>query len=85
MGILHGNGSFLQKSEGVFSLSIAMEPSAWLRLKAMSAEFFVGDVHSLPEAQPDFGADDDATIRAGMPNWDSRFEPGWATFLDELT
>jgi len=76
-------GSFLQTNEGFFSLSVGLEPSAWLRLKAMSAEFFVGDVRDLPETQPDFGGDNDTIIRAGMANWDSQFEPEWATFLDE--
>lgn len=77
-------GSFLRKDEGVFSLSVGMEPSAWLRLKAVSAEFFVGNVLGLSEAQPDFGEDNDTLIRAGMPNWESQFEPEWATFLDEF-
>lgn len=49
---------------------------------ASTAEFFVGDVPDLPEAPPSFVEDDEQTIAAGMPAWDSMFKPEWATFLD---
>jgi hypothetical protein len=53
-----------------------------IKVSALSAEFFVGDVPGLSEAPPNFPEDDEETIVAGMPAWTSRFEPGWATFLD---
>ena len=53
-----------------------------VRAVASTAEFFVGDVQNLPEAPPNFVEDDELTILAGMPAWDSVFKPEWATFLD---
>jgi hypothetical protein len=50
--------------------------------KSKSAEFFVGDVSTLPTSPPHFVNDDKQTILDGMPNWNSSFEPGWATFID---
>jgi hypothetical protein len=64
-----------------FSIAIGCLQACRLELAAASAEFFVGDIPDLPEAPPDFGRDDEATIKAGMPGWGSQFEPGWATFL----
>ncbi|MGZ6897310.1 MAG: hypothetical protein ACXVJZ_07720 [Acidimicrobiia bacterium] len=65
-----------------FSIAIGCLQACTVELTAASAEFFVGDISDLPEAPPDFGRDDEATINAGTPGWGSRFEPGWATFLD---
>lgn len=65
-----------------FAIAIGCLQSSKLDLEAVSAEFFVGDIPGLSESPPDFGRDDEATIEAGMPGWGSRFEPGWATFLD---
>lgn len=53
-----------------------------MRATSAAAEFFVGDIPGLPEAQPDFVEDDDETIVAGMPAWSSVFKPEWATFID---
>jgi hypothetical protein len=66
-----------------FSIVIGCLQACTVELTAASAEFFVGDIPDLPEAPPDFGRDDEETIKAGMPGWGSQFEPGWATFLDE--
>lgn len=68
--------------EDRFSIAIGCLQTCKLELAAASAEFFVGDIPDLPEAPPDYGRADEATIRAGIPGWGSRFEPGWATFVD---
>jgi hypothetical protein len=56
-----------------------------LNAVASAAEFIVGNVSGLPETQPDFAEDDDETIAAAMPGWDSAFEPRGATFVGMMT
>jgi hypothetical protein len=48
---------------------------------ASAGEFYVGDIPGLSEAQPNFVTDDEKTILAGMPDWESPFIPKSATFL----
>jgi hypothetical protein len=52
-------------------LLVGFEPDATLRLVAASGRFFVGDVPGCDVAPPDFVADDDATLAAGLAGWDS--------------
>lgn len=48
-------------------------------VRGSSAEFFVGDVPGNDDAPPDFTADSDADIRAGLISWNSEFIPQWST------
>ena len=57
-------------------------PGAQLKLVAESAAFFSGDVPGLDETPPDYGQDDEATIRANLAGWYSAFVPLHAVFLD---
>ena len=41
-------------------------PGARLRLAAESAAFFTGDVPTLEDTPPDYGDDDDESIRAAL-------------------
>jgi hypothetical protein len=50
-----------------------------LTLQARHCEFFVGDVPGGDDAPPDYVADDDETIRAGLASWTSPFEPYYMT------
>lgn len=68
--------------ESLFGLELVCLRGWRLSASAAYAEFFVGDVPDLPEAPPNFIEDDERTIVAGMPAWDSMFKPEWATFLD---
>lgn len=52
-----------------------------LDLVAESAAFFAGDVPGL-ERIPDYVSDDEATVRANLANWRSKFVPVRAVFLD---
>lgn len=70
---------------GFFTFELACERGFGLNAVSASAEFFVGDVPDLPAAPPDFGEDDEPTIAAGMPAWNSTFMPRWATFVDPGT
>jgi hypothetical protein len=65
---------------GRYALELACLRGWQLAVVALAADFYVGDIPDLPEAPPDFGEDEE-TIAAGMPAWDSRFMPGWATFV----
>jgi hypothetical protein len=69
----------------LFTLELVCLRGWRLSAVATSAEFFVGDVPDLPEVPPNFVEDDERTVAAGMPAWDSMFEPGWATFLDPVS
>ena len=53
-----------------------------VRIVGRSAEFFVGDTVGLPDVQPNFGSDDESTIRRGMQNWMSDLDVVAATFID---
>jgi hypothetical protein len=57
-------------------------PGARLTLAAASAAFFVGDVHGLPEAPPDYSQADRGSIMAKVAGWNSPFDPVSAVFLD---
>ncbi len=67
---------------GRLLLRLAFAPHAELVVEAEAAEFYVGDMPGMDQAPPDFLEDSDEVIRAGMPSWESRFVPGFATFLD---
>ena len=67
-----------------FEIDIDLVPRSRLRLVAESAEFYVGDVEGLELQLPDYGIDDDATVRANLADWRSSFSPMSATFLDRL-
>jgi hypothetical protein len=68
--------------DGRWSISINTLFGGGLSLTADAAEFWVGSVPGCDEAPPDFVADDDATIRAGLASWESEFVPVHAVFLD---
>ena len=65
-----------------FELELGCVRGSGLRLRARSAEFFVGVVPGLGAAPPDFVADGPELVRAEMPAWGSVFVPSHATFLD---
>jgi len=75
-------GSEPAAAEGVWSLSLTFVPEGRLEIEAEAAEFFVGNVPGGDDAPPDFGEADDEAIRAGLPGWQSIFEPVHAVFLD---
>lgn len=75
-------GSEPRIAEKDFALELFFVPDADLSLQATSAEFYVGDVVALAQAPPDYGTDDDATIRAQLADWASPFAPLHAVFLD---
>ena len=50
-------------------------PEARLELAASSAQLWVGEVSTLLKQLPDYVEDDDATIAANVPNWESGFKP----------
>jgi hypothetical protein len=58
-----------------WSVEALLWQNAALSLQARHCEFFVGDVPGGDDAPPDFVADDDTTIRAGLASWASQFEP----------
>jgi hypothetical protein len=64
----------------MFRLRLGMWPQAWLTLRADRAAFLTGDVPGLRQI-PDYGGDDDATIRANTAAWHSAFNPVHAVFL----
>jgi hypothetical protein len=75
-------GSTPDTRSQLFRLELHFVPNARLTLQSRGAEFYVGDMDGVDGAPPDFGEDDDATIRRRMPSWDARFLPLAATFLD---
>jgi hypothetical protein len=75
-------GSIPRVDGQLWSLEVPAGDGGRLLLVAEAAEFWVGDVPGCDEAPPDFGEDDDATIRAGLAGWESEFEPMSAVFLD---
>lgn len=70
----------------IMTTGIALELvclNGWsLKVEAASAEFFVGSMPKLPDAQPNFVEDDEEVILRGMPDWNSQFLPEWATFVN---
>ena len=56
-------GSEPHAQDGFWTLALTFAPSARLEMRATSAEFFVGDVPGCDEPQPDYGTEDDETIR----------------------
>lgn len=70
-------------SNGTFSIVLGFIPSARLVLRAVSAEYYVGDVAAIGDTPPDYGGADDALIRAGLADWSSPFAPAHAVFLDQ--
>ena len=74
--------SELDPSAGTFRFRLGFVSQPWLTLESGGAEFFVGEMDGVDAAPPDYGEDDDVTVRLGMPSWESRFAPSAATFLD---
>ena len=66
---------------GLLNFDIGFLTGARLHLSAESMAFFVGDVPPRVGPPPDYGDDDEATIRAGLPGWRSEFFPIRAAFL----
>jgi hypothetical protein len=63
-------------------LSAMLWRTATLTVVARSGEFYVGDVPGGDDPPPDFGVDDDATVRAGLASWASEFSPYYCSFLE---
>ena len=75
-------GSVVRNENRLLRLEMGMWIDAQLKLVAESAAFFSGDVPGLDETPPDYGQDDEATIRANLAGWYSAFVPLHAVFLD---
>jgi hypothetical protein len=77
-------GSAPHNENRLFGIKLGMWPSpgAQLNLVAEGAAFFTGDVPDLSETPPDYGGDDEATIRGQLAGWHSAFTPTHAVFLD---
>jgi hypothetical protein len=75
--------SIVTSSDGIFGLELDMSfnPGAHLTLQSEHAEFYAMRVPGLGEI-PDYGEDDDSTIRAQLPSWRSEFEPTGITFFE---
>lgn len=74
-------GSRPEAHDGLFALGLATWPESRLSLRAESAAFFAGDVPGLDRI-PDYVSDREATIRANLASWHSKFMPVRAVFLD---
>ncbi|NYE96240.1 hypothetical protein FHU41_002490 [Psychromicrobium silvestre] len=75
-------GSTIGIADRLFDLRLSgLHPGAQLVLVAESAAFFTGDVPGLDRI-PDYGEDDEATVRSNLAQWNSEFEPKQAVFLD---
>jgi hypothetical protein len=68
-----------------FTVSLGFSPDATLDVVARGARFYLGNVPGLPPTPPDFTQDDEETIRAGMPVWESPFHPLHATSIGDST
>jgi hypothetical protein len=68
-------GSSIKRHEDALQLDLAMWPQAELSLRAASTAFIVGNVPSLGSVPPDYGMDNEETIRAGIADWHADFEP----------
>lgn len=66
----------------LFSVELVCLNGWRLSSAATAAEFYVGDVAGLPPTPPNFMEHDERVVQAGMPSFESEFEPGWATFLE---
>lgn len=79
-------GSVTHNERGLFGLKLGMWPSpgAHLSLIAERAAFLAGDIPGLPETPPNYGDDDETTIRAGLAHWGSQFSPIHAIFVDPV-
>ena len=75
-------GSVVRNENRLLRLEMGMWIDAQLKLVAESAAFFSGDVPGLDETPPDYGQDDEATIRANLAGGYSAFVPLHAVFLD---
>ena len=62
-------------------LSIGLLAGGDVILRAVRAEYFVGDVPGGDDAPPDFTTATHAEVRAGMAAWSSDFTPLAASFL----
>jgi hypothetical protein len=60
---------------GMFKLDLAFVPDAELHVALdTSAHFYEVRMTALPETPPDYTIDDDPTIEAGIPQWDTTLE-----------
>jgi hypothetical protein len=77
-------GSTPSNANRLFGIGFGLWPSpgARLSLTAESAAFFTGNVPDLGDVPPNYAEDDEATVRAALPNWSSPFTPVHAVFLD---
>lgn len=77
-------GGSVTQHDGLFGLKLGLWPSpgAHLSLVAERAQFVAGDIPGLPETPPNYGDDDDRTIRAGLAHWAAQFSPTHAIFVD---
>jgi hypothetical protein len=64
-----------------FSLRLEFVPDASFEVVAEAASFYVGTVAALADAPQDYVSDSEATIRAGLPGWDSTIESIQATSI----
>lgn len=76
-------GSVPETRGGEFTLRAALGMSGELTVRGRRAAFIAGDVPGL-QFIPDYGVDDDETIRANLASWSSEFIPLRAVFLDHL-
>jgi len=64
-------GSVPLPTDGLFTLELVFFPDALLRLTAKSADFYVADLPELVPRIPDYGTDDEKTIKRGLSAWES--------------
>jgi hypothetical protein len=79
---LHGLeviGSEPSPGESGWKTTLLFHHSARLHLEGTAAEFYVGDVPGCDVAPPDYVADDEATVRAGLAGWRSPIDIKYMT------
>lgn len=66
--------SELRTEGGMFELQLAFVPDAELHVAVHASGHFYEVLMALPERPPDYTVDNDATIEAGIPQWDTTLE-----------
>lgn len=74
-------GSLPHCENGIFLLDLPLSLAARFALVATEVAFYIGDVADIPGAHPDY-TEDDATVKAGIAAWNSRFEVKSFPFID---
>lgn len=69
--------------EGLVKIDLFFVPDGELHVVALRAAFYVGEVTGLPLAPPDFTESTREEVSAGMPSWESAFEPEYMTRVDQ--